>query len=325
MTDTSTSQADDSTDALLRPLAAPRRRVVDDHNFVGIEHSIVPGTFRLQLFTAPRHRSVAIATQVSGDGPSLTNRAETYAAAVWQRHCPDESGPPVWIEHYPDIDIGSHYALVTFEVGGTFHLRTPGWIHLSAGQLAELVGGEVDLGRGENYTPTPEPPEDELRYETVAVSDLPPPCPFRVRCMAGKDTVWHRLLARARRWSRGRLTGCCWYHSQDWHSVSEYAIRLVDDARRDGLTDRELADVLSDRTAALRVPKEHRQALHTLMSPIYAIDASLGPNGAYLNGNHRSRALRDAGVQHTVVITWIPPEAEEDPGPRRCSDEGADG
>lgn len=311
MTDTSTSQADDSTDALLRALAAPRRRVVDDHNFVGIEHSVVPGTFRLQLFTAPGHRSVAIATQISGDGPSLTNRAETYAAVVWQKHCPNESEPPVWIEHYPDIDIGSDYELVTFEVGSPFQLSTPGWTHLSACQLATLVGGEVDPGRGEDYTPAPEPPDDELRYEIVAVSDLPPPRPFRARCMAAKDTVWHRMAARARRWSRGRRPGCCWYHAQDWHAASEQAICLLDAARRDGLTDRELADNLSERTAALQVPKEQRQALRTLMSPGYAIDASLGPNGAYTNGNHRSRALRDAGVQRTVMITWTPPDTEE--------------
>jgi hypothetical protein len=311
VTDTPISKPDDSTDALLRRLAAPRRRVVDDHNFVGIDHSITPGTFRLQLFTAPGNRSVAVATQAASDGPSLTNLAETYAAVVWQRHCPEESEPPVWIEHYSDMAMRSDYELVTFAVDGPFQLSKPGWTHLSAAQLTDLVGDKVDPGRGENYIPTPEPPQDELRYEIVAVSDLPPTRPYRTRCMAAKDTMWHRLAALCCRWTRGRAPGCCWYHAQDWHAVSEHAIRLVEQARRDGLADRDLADSLGDRVAEGNVPEKHRAALRTLLSPARAIDASLGPDGAYTNGNHRSRALRDAGVQRTVMITWTPPATEK--------------
>jgi hypothetical protein len=39
---------------------------------------------RVQLFTAPGHRPVAVVTQRAEEGPSLTNWAERYAAAVWQ-------------------------------------------------------------------------------------------------------------------------------------------------------------------------------------------------------------------------------------------------
>lgn len=57
-----------------------------------------PATFRLQLFTAPRGRPVAVVIQWAGEGVGLINEGERYAEAVWLRHCPAEPGPPVWIE-----------------------------------------------------------------------------------------------------------------------------------------------------------------------------------------------------------------------------------
>ncbi|MFD5065758.1 hypothetical protein, partial [Streptomyces sp. NPDC058394] len=66
----------------LSTLAAARWRTVDEHMFTvpGL-----PGTFRLQLFTAPGARSVAVVTQHVGEGMGLMNGAERFAAAVWER------------------------------------------------------------------------------------------------------------------------------------------------------------------------------------------------------------------------------------------------
>ncbi|MFF0401807.1 hypothetical protein ACFYSJ_39815 [Streptomyces sp. NPDC005248] len=47
----------------LRALAAARRLSVDDHMFTAPG---LPGTFRLQLFTAAGARPVAVATQIAG-------------------------------------------------------------------------------------------------------------------------------------------------------------------------------------------------------------------------------------------------------------------
>ena len=65
---------------ILEAHAATRQRVTDEHMFTITSGTARMGTFRLQLFTAPGARPVAIATQTTGEGGSLTNRAEKYAA-----------------------------------------------------------------------------------------------------------------------------------------------------------------------------------------------------------------------------------------------------
>ncbi|WP_055692570.1 hypothetical protein [Streptomyces prasinus] len=74
------------------PARPPSRLSVDDQMFTTPG---LPGTFRLQLFTAPGARPVAVATQIaSPEGMSLMNVVERFAGAVWERHCPDQA--PVW-------------------------------------------------------------------------------------------------------------------------------------------------------------------------------------------------------------------------------------
>ena len=68
--------------ALLAEVAAPRERVIDDHMFtVGRNHQPA-AAFRLQLFTAPGTRPVAVVIQRHGEGASMFNAAERYAEAV---------------------------------------------------------------------------------------------------------------------------------------------------------------------------------------------------------------------------------------------------
>jgi hypothetical protein len=83
--------------ALLAEAAAPRERVIDDHMFTADRDYRPTAAFRLQLFTAPGTRPVAVVIQRHGEGASVFNAAERYAEAVWQRHCPDEDAPPIWI------------------------------------------------------------------------------------------------------------------------------------------------------------------------------------------------------------------------------------
>lgn len=80
--------------------AAPRERAIDDHMFAVDRRRRHPATFRLQLFTTPHARPVAVVTQQAGEGAGLINEGERYAEAVWQRHCPAEPGPPVWLTDF---------------------------------------------------------------------------------------------------------------------------------------------------------------------------------------------------------------------------------
>src|SRR6266487_5781790 len=216
-----------SIQALLAEAAAPRERVVDDHMFAvdrGYPH---PATFRLQLFTAPRTRPVAVVTQQVGEGAGLINEGEHYAAAVWQRHCPDEPEPPVWIQRFLHPWGDSYFTAVTFPVEGSYLLGPPARrIRITEAEIAQLVGGPVHADRGAGFRPRPPEPVPQPRYEAAWVVRLPRPAPFRRPVCMPVGTPWRRRLGRQlipRR--RGRT--CCWQHQGNWHRVSRTAIVLV--------------------------------------------------------------------------------------------------
>ncbi|MFK4272522.1 hypothetical protein [Streptomyces milbemycinicus] len=80
----------------LRAPAAPCRLNADEPMLTAPG---LPGTFRLQLFTAAGARPVAVATQIVGEeGMGPMNAAERYASAVREPQCPDQDVPPVWVE-----------------------------------------------------------------------------------------------------------------------------------------------------------------------------------------------------------------------------------
>ncbi|MER5615878.1 hypothetical protein [Streptomyces sp. NPDC002215] len=289
-----------SVEELLRVHAAPRQRSVDDHMFVADESWGESCTFRLQLFTAAGHRTVAVATQTPAEGRSLTNGAERYASRVWEVHEADATEPPIWIQH--QVRAGDDdYEAVFFGVDGRFRLSGPGWLTITEDQLAALVGAEVDGSRGEGYIPRPALPEEQLQYEIMAVADLPEPDPFREACM----TSPRHALAQLR-----RSADCCWYHAQDWSTVSELAIRVVEQARREGKSDSDVADQLSTRTRELGTDDMNLPALRSLLDPGIGIMPHLGEDASYTNGNHRARAMKDAEVARTVVVTWLQPELD---------------
>lgn len=67
---------------LLASYAGARQRAVDDHMFEVTGNQYRVGAFRLQLFTAPGTRPVVAATQIAGEGGSLTYRAARRVAAI---------------------------------------------------------------------------------------------------------------------------------------------------------------------------------------------------------------------------------------------------
>ncbi|MEU9530474.1 hypothetical protein AB0D58_34600 [Streptomyces sp. NPDC048210] len=280
--------------------AALRERTVDDHMFTAGEVWGIPCTFRLQLFTAPGHRPVAVVTQTPDEGTSLTNAAERYASRVWELHAPDEPEPPIWIQHYaePGEQPAAEFDLVPFRVDGRFELQVAGWVQITADQLAALVGTPVDGTRGERYVPHPAPPEERLQYVVMDVADLPEPTPFREACMTPLRRILNCLLRR---------TSCCWYHQQDWSKVSELGIQLIEQARTAGKTDHEISEQFMAMARELGTSNEDLIALKSLLEPSVAIMPHLGDNATYTNGNHRARAMKDAGVTRTIVATWRPP------------------
>lgn len=294
---------------LVREQDGVRERTVDDHMFTVGESS-----FRLQLFTAPGRRSVAVVTQVFGEGVSLMNRAERYVEAVWERHCPHDPEPPIFIAHQLGIgrEFGfSHYG---FTVVDRFAVASPPkWgPSLTPAELEQLVGVAVDVDRGDGFVAAPAPVEPWMRYEVAAVVGLPTPdLDGEPVCMLA-GTPWWRRLGRQVMPRRRPLT-CCWYHGVDWAKATEAAIAALaaaDAEPREHDPDEHPEDErMIAAVAALRAQGLDERVLEAAETLFVAAIQPEGPDGVvpYINGRHRVQAMLDAGVRRTVIGRWIEP------------------
>ncbi|MER6399319.1 hypothetical protein ABT263_25225 [Kitasatospora sp. NPDC001603] len=250
-------------------------------------------SFRLQLFTAHGHRPVAVATATLYEGASLTNACEDYVEAVWERLCPDEALPPLWVQRqlYDDETRWgtAEFELVTFERAEPYRVGAPRWRTITPSQLAELVGTPVAEDRGEGYVPRELPPVPELRFRVMNVADLGIPHPFRVQCMT---------TGTPRPGRGGR--SCCWYHRGDWQAANELAFTILAEATTAGVTVKGMAKFAHQRAVAAGVDDWQRSAVDSLLRMGVAIvpDGS----GGFINGQHRTRAMLDAGVLRTIVL-----------------------
>jgi hypothetical protein len=105
------------------------------------------------MFTGPGLRPVAVVTQIAGEGGGLMNWAERYVEEIWQRLCPDEAELPVFIAHQFLGDEDWGFQQYRFTAAGLHTVERPvKWgPKLNPAELAELVGGPVDPGRGAGY------------------------------------------------------------------------------------------------------------------------------------------------------------------------------
>lgn len=283
--------------------AAPRERVLDDHMFAVKGNGPTPATFRLQLFTASGSRPVAVATQTTGEGMSLYNAAERYANAVWQRHFPDLDAPPLWIQHQiMSADERDRVQLVQFTVTGQYSLASPRWLPISGEILQDLVGQPVDTSRGDGYVPRELEPVEELIYATAWVIWFPRTHPFRKpKCMP-TGTPWWRRLGRQ---LVPRRTGqdCCWYHGGNWHKVNKRAIRFLRQAQRAGVATDELVGYVGGRASAEGITGWELKALDSLFSDPMGVQRAYGDwRRSYVNSQHRTQAMLDAGVRRTILV-----------------------
>ncbi|MCW2880867.1 MAG: hypothetical protein JWQ95_4967 [Sphaerisporangium sp.] len=119
---------------------------------------------------------------------------------------------------------------------------------------------------------------------------------------------WQRLARQLA--PRTIVRHCCWYHRGDWHRVSRNAIRLVRAARRAAVPVDDIADAVRDAAKAEGMPDWERQALTSLVEIPYAIQRTRWAGGwrtSYVNGQHRSQAMLEAGVRRTITVDWIYP------------------
>jgi hypothetical protein len=289
---------------LLAAHAAARQQTADDHMFTFTINGTRVGTFRLQLFTAPATRPVAVAVQYfPGEGDPLGTWAEEYASEVWRREFPDSAEPPVWISlrldpRRPDAP-PEQITLVTFRADTEHGLSSPQRYPITDADVAALVGMPVSRDRGEGYQPWPRPPEPDWRVAWTIL--LPRPEGMNRGCFTTAPSWWRRLARQLI--PRRAPRDCCYYHRVDWHQVNAAAIRVTRQARREGLASRALGHRAAELAEDQDLPAQEQKALVALFTGDNTIRPTrlLRRRPGYENGRHRITAMFDSGVRRTVV------------------------
>jgi hypothetical protein len=266
-------------------------------------------TFRLQLFTSTTGlRPVAVATQdMSELGMSLVNHCEIIAGQVWHEYFPDEPLPPIWVQSMPAIDFAANdVRLVSFDVGPDRTLSAPKWSPITRQQLNQFVGSPVETDRGSGFVAPPPPPTTRTRYELVPMDQMPRGRPSRQACMTGAPPPpspwWRRQINIIRGEQEAGGRNCCWYHGGDWAAVTDTAVRLIAAVEATAGTDNELRDKVLTAARAEGLSKWALIALNTLLiDPISINEATDEHPASFVNGQHRTRAMRDAGLSAVLV------------------------
>jgi len=283
--------------------AGRRERVLDEHMYRLPPATAFTATFRLQLFTAPGQRPVAVATQVMGEGATLINAAEACATAVWHQFFPADAEPPIWVQRFLS-EAGEKplaIALVTFVVGlGEHPLSSPTWRKIRDEDIDTLIGQPVDRSRGSGFVPPEPEPIREVHYDTALVALLPQPRPFRETACMSAGVPWWRRIGRQLIPRRGPRS-CCWYHGGDWRTVSAVAIRLVRQAQAAGVAHDELEAFLMGHADFEKLSAWEQAALWSLLFDTIRPYKPWPFRDGYNNGQHRAQAMIDAGVRRTLV------------------------
>ncbi len=300
--------ADDrSPDALLEKQSGLRSMLCDDLMYRVPADQPDATTFRLQLFASSaglRPVAVAIQDDLEG-GVSFINGCETFAAAVWRAHFRDEPMPPLWVQRtfYPQFperqadDLWSGWELLIFQHGANHEVSEGRKFSLSQEQLDTLVGVAVTAERGCTFARQSRLLY-RLRYELVSIDEIPAEKPFRAPgCM--------RDIGSSEPQDLGAGRDCCWYHSGDWASVTTRAVRLIAQAESDGAkTNYALIQYVLAAAKHEGVTRWDLKALRTLLDvPIVLIRGRNREVVAIQNGQHRIRAMRDAGLDNILVGT----------------------
>ncbi|KJK46486.1 hypothetical protein UK23_23330 [Lentzea aerocolonigenes] len=137
----------------------------------------------------------------------------------------------------------------------------------------------------------------------MPISRVPLKTPFRETCMssaadAANASWWERLRGRAK---APTSMSCCWYHRGDWSTVIDTVTRLISGAKVTGLSvDEELRYVVLDAARAEGVTGWTMAALYSLLGDPIVIGENDGEVWS-VNGQHRTRAMRDVGVTEVLV------------------------
>ncbi|MFD5066146.1 hypothetical protein, partial [Streptomyces sp. NPDC058394] len=213
--------------------------------------------------------------------------------------------PPVWVERqlWPEGSMQeTRFRRVVFAEASRYRLRRPRWSAITQEQLAALVGGTVEADRGAGYVPRPVEPDPEMVFEEFAVLRLARPKPFREPgCMPVGVSWWRRWTRQVL--PRHTVRTCCWYHGGDWHTVNAMALDVLRRSREQSVEPDDMREYAVAHAGVAGATEWETEALATLFDTGDAIQPD--PAVRYINGQHRSQAMLDAGVRRTVVLRHV--------------------
>jgi hypothetical protein len=237
------------------------------------------------------------------EGVSLTNGAEDYADAVWQQYLLELPSRPSFVMQYVTGETSTKWGsllLVTFGDSNSLGSRADAkWETVPTG-LKEALQRSAEPDRGSSYQPpAPGVPTSVSKWVTYPVAHLPKSVPFRAPCMRGR----RRFVARMLQPFNLRLCGCQ-YHKGAWAQACATATTALrqshDEVKQsaeasvdtDAITARALA-LIRGRSASVEV---------LLRDPI---QLELPYRDSYVNGQHRSQAMKDQRVDRVPILVWV--------------------
>jgi hypothetical protein len=144
---------------------------------------------------------------------------------------------------------------------------------------------------------------EQWHHDIVNVSRLPAPEEIEHPvCMTG------RLLPGVRRRvrqlaPRPALRDCCDFHGQDWARASETAIRLLEQAKAEGVTGEAAGEWVQELAKAEGISQTDADAVGCLVDTCDPL--MLDDEGGIYGGRHRIQAMIDQGVRRTVLLRLV--------------------
>lgn len=273
------------------------------------------GIYWLRLYRLTNARYCAVVTEVPGNnGFSVVNGASMIRDAIAKVFSVDPAALDMFII-FPNLQ---HFGEAVEPAEYSDHSES-GWQDVSRQQIeamvgelpllpahAELFSRVLTLGGRTRIS-------DRDVWEAVAVTSLPPPHePFkcqhsgRLKQLLGTSKKIEGHLNAGRRFIAS-LTPAdreqCSYHNGDWASIADASARIID---LHGGTNEPGYILAVERS---RLPARDRRWLASLFH--HPIQLGEGGN-SYINGQHRSCALRFSGAQRAAVIVGTVTTEHED-------------
>lgn len=99
------------------------------------------------------------------------------------------------------------------------------------------------------------------------------------------------------------LRDCCDYHGQDWVLASETAIRLLEQAKAEGIDGEPAGERVVELAEAEGISETDADAVRCLVDTCDPL--MLDDEGGIYGGRHRIQAMIDQGVRRTVLLRLV--------------------